>query len=371
MSSRSSSTVYILLLLAVTASSVWHVLGKVALTQGMDASVFLVYRLLISSAILLLGGMFVLRLPFVMPVAEIQSRLILIGIATFLHSVFFLYGLQLTNPFMCAVMQPAVPVLVWLFSVISGAERSNVRKAIGVALCSLGAAGAAASSSHHAEQTSADAGANFKTGIVLIILQCIFYAIHLVFQQPLLHAMPPVQVVGMLYAIAGFIMLSVAALQTLVVKQFLPVFAPDKVGLLEAPYWGLSPDPTAWLALGFCVLFASVFTHGVYSWATKKVAATTVSVFITIEPLTTTLVSLVITKSGMPSVTEAACAATVGLGVMLVLLGGPGRPHTEEYEMVPKAADEQEFELEDQPEKEMYSRRKRGSSLGDVPLHRI
>jgi len=71
-------------------------------------------------------------------------------------------------------------------SVISGSERANVRKAIGVALCSLGAVGAAASSSHHAESLSTEAGAEFKMGVGLLVLQCCFYAIHLVLQQGLL-----------------------------------------------------------------------------------------------------------------------------------------------------------------------------------------
>jgi drug/metabolite transporter (DMT)-like permease len=260
-------------------------------------------------------------------------------------------------------MQPAVPVLVWLFSVISGTEQSNVRKAIGVVLCSLGAVGAAAASSHHAEHTSAKAGHNFKVGVVLLFLQCVFYAAHLVYQQSLLTVLPPVQTIGTLYAIAGTVMFLVAVTQTVLIKLVFPMVAPEKAALYIPPDWRLSPDPTAWLALAFCVLFASVFTHGVYTWATKRVAATTVSVFITVEPLTTTLVSLIITKSGLPSVAEAACAGAVALGVVLVLLGGPGRPHTEEYEIVPTT--NQEFELDED------STRPRRGSLSDVQVHRI
>jgi drug/metabolite transporter (DMT)-like permease len=357
--------VYILLLLAVTASSVWHVLGKVALSHGMDASVFLVYRLTLSAIVLLAGGRFVLRIPFVAPDPKLQGRLVIIGVATFLHSVFFLYGLQLTTPFMCAVMQPAVPVLVWLMSVISGSEKSNLRKAIGVILCSFGAVGAASLSTHHAESVSAKEGTNFKIGIGLLVLQCFFYAIHLVFQQPLLQAMPPVQVTGMVYGIAGITMLSATVLQTWFVHAFLPLVAPEKVHQFHSPLWSLSEDKTAWLALGFCVLFASAFTHGIYSWATKKVAATTVSVFITVEPLTTTVVSLIITRSGLPSVGEMICAGILAVGVMLVLLG---RPAHNEYEMIPKSVEE--FDLETEPGNNSEPRRLRGSEDGII-VHRM
>lgn len=363
--SRVSPVVYLLLLLAVTASSIWHVLGKVALSHGMDAGVFLVYRLVLTSMVLLLGGRFVFRIGFVPVESRLEGRLVLIGVSTFLHSVFFLYGLQLTTPFMCAIMQPAVPVLVWLMSVVSGSEKANVRKALGVILCSLGAVGAASLSTHHAEAVSAREGTNFKIGIGLLVLQCIFYAIHLVFQQPLLQALPPVQVTGMVYGIAGLTMLTATVLQTLLTKILVPLVAPSKIGQFPSPLWSLSADNTAWLALGFCVLFASAFTHGIYSWATKKVAATTVSVFITVEPLTTTLVSLAITRSGLPGVGEMVCAGVLAIGVMLVLLGGPTQVRREDYEVIPKATEE--FDLEDEPEK---STRKRGSEDG-VTLHRM
>ncbi len=369
---------YLLLLLAVTASSVWHVLGKVALTQGMDASAFLVYRLLLTSCVLIFGGQYVLRIPFDWPRPELRARLVFIGVTTFTHSLFFLYGLRFTTPFMCAVMQPAVPVLVWLMSVISGSERSNLRKAFGVALCSFGAVGAAASSSHNAESQSAEAGTNFKIGIVLLVLQCCFYAIHLVFQQPLLRAIPPVHVTGMVYGVAGLTMLTATFLQTWTARVLLPVIAPEKVASFPVPNWALSQERTAWLALGFCVLFASAFTHGIYSWATKRLAnASTVSVFITVEPLTTTLVSLLIMKCGLPSATEGACAGIVALGVMLVLLGGSNHPHSEEYEMIAKVGEEFDIETE-QTEKEMYPTIKRGSTgnsgadiQGEVPVYRM
>lgn len=344
--------VYALLIAAVTVSSVWHVIGKLALTHGMDASVFLVYRLLLSSTLLLLGGKYIVKIDTVYPPSELVSRLILVGIATFLHSITFLYGLQMTTPFLCAVMQPSVPVLVWLISVVSGSEKVVLRKALGVVICSLGAMGAAAVSSHHAPE----AGSDFQTGIMLIILQCIFYACHLVFQQPLLHAMPPVQVTGMLYAIAGIITLGVTLFRTIVL---IVLTNSDQIPNIQPPYWLLSRDPTAWLALLFCVLFASAFTHGVYSWASKKIKATTVSVFLTVEPVTTTIVSLIITQSGLPSLTEAFCAGLVAIGVLMVLKGGsPSHPDTNEYEMIHQSKTVDEFELEG---RESHSPRRRAS----------
>lgn len=326
---------YVLLLGAVTATSVWHVLGKLALTHGMDASVFMVYRFLLTSCVLLFALKWVLRVPLVVPEREHYLRIFLLGLVTFIHSIMFVYGLQLTNPFLCAVMQPSVPVFVWLLSVTMGVERASLRKGLGVALCSIGAVGAAASSSHHAAETSSAAiSSDFHTGTILIVIQCVFYAVHLVFQQPLFHTFPPVQVTAMLYLVAGVITFAVTAARTA-----FPLGT-------SSPYWQLSHDPTAWLALGFCVLFASAFTHGVYSWASKRVAPTTVSCFITIEPITTTIVSLVITQSGLPTLLEAACAGIVALGVALVLRGGSTHA-IEKYEPISSSDHTEEFELEE------------------------
>lgn len=348
--------IYILLLMAVCASSVWHVLGKLALTHGMDASVFLVYRMIFSACVLLLFGKFIAKIDFVKPRPEQVPRILFVGACTFLHSICFVYGLQMTTPFLCAVMQPSVPVLVWLLSLTIGVERASLRKAIGVVLCSIGAVGAAAASSHHAS-TGNDPmeGTDFETGTLLIILQCIFYACHLVFQQPLLQALPPVQVTSMMYGIAGMITGFVTLFRTILVA-LLPVIAPQSTITVSAPYWALSTDPTAWMALAFCVIFASAFTHGIYSWASKRVAPTTVSVFITVEPITTTIVSLAITQSGMPNLTEAIFAAIVAMGVILVLRGGGGNDHPDishGYEPVGKAdipdMELQEFSLEQFP----------------------
>jgi drug/metabolite transporter (DMT)-like permease len=294
-------------------------------------------------------------------------RIFAVGIATFIHSICFVYGLQLTTPFLCAVMQPSVPVIVWILSVTLGVERFEYRKFFGVILCSVGAVGAAAASAHHSESAvvggSAVAGSDFETGSILIILQCIFYASHLVFQQPLLQYLPPVQVTASMYLIAGIICFCVTMIRTLLV-DVLPVLSGEGVVIVR-PNWSLSTDPTAWGALAFCVIFASAFTHGVYAWASKKVAPTTVSVFITIEPITTTIVSLLITQTGLPSLVEAGFAAMVALGVILVLRGGgtspqDDRPSTQYYQPVKPR---EEFELEEGTELESPGARRRASVI--------
>ena len=351
--SSSTSLVYVLLLLAVTASSVWHVLGKLALTNGMDASVFLVYRLLFSSLVLFGSMKFILRIAFVEPLPHMYPRIFAVGTTTFIHSICFVYGLQLTTPFLCAVMQPSVPVFVWLLSVTLGVERANFRKALGVILCSVGAVGAAAASAHHSEHSAMD-GSDFETGTILIILQCVFYAIHLVFQQPLLQYLPPVQVTGTMYFIAGVICFCVTMLRTLLV-DILPMISPETT-LPLPPNWKLSDDETAWFALAFCVVFASAFTHGIYAWASKRVAPTTVSVFITVEPITTTIVSLLIARTGLPDATEAACAGIVAIGVILVLRGG--ETHGAHYEPVSP----NEFELETVDQAEQGGKRRSSQS---------
>jgi drug/metabolite transporter (DMT)-like permease len=358
------SVIYTLLFLAVAASSVWHVLGKLALTHGMDASVFLVYRLIFASVVLFVGGTRVLGVSFVFPRKEQLPRILFVGICTFIHSICFVYGLQLTTPFLCAVMQPSVPVLVWLISVWIGQERGSARKAVGVILCSLGAVGAASASSHHAaDKNDPMEGTDFHTGTLLIICQCVFYACHLVFQQPLLQELPPVQVTCMMYGISGVIAAIVALVRTVLLK-ILPSLP------LVAPLWSLSHDPTAWVALAFCVVFATAFTHGIYAWASKRVAPTTVAVFITVEPITTTLVSLVITRTGLPSLVEAGFAGIVAVGVIIVLKGGgPSIPDAVEgaYEMVTKidldSGQEDEFNIEERGEAESSKMRRPSANM--------
>jgi drug/metabolite transporter (DMT)-like permease len=352
---RSRLAVYSLLLTAVTASSTWHVLGKLALDKGMDPSVFLVYRLLLTAGILFLFMKFVLKIPLLIPHESLHVRFLVVGFATFAHSICFLYGLQLTTPFLCAVMQPSVPVIVWLLSLVLGLEQANPRKALGVVLCSLGAVGAASLQADRNLDHGATSVANekFVTGVVLIVFQCFFYAIHLVFQQPLLQRVPPIQVTAILYLEAGILMAALTVFRSLL-AEVLTVTAPT-ITLTGVPNWALSKDGGmgAWGALAFCVVFASAFTHGIYSWASKQIAPTAVSVFTTVEPLTTTVVSIVLTNASIPTFPEFTCAGIVAVGVMLVLFGGgSGMPQSRaEYDQVKPDGEELEDigEVDDTP----------------------
>ncbi|TEB17439.1 transmembrane transporter [Perkinsus sp. BL_2016] len=85
--------------------------------------------------------------------------------------------------------------------------------------------------------------------------------------------------------------------------------------------WGLEGESRVWLALGYCVVFATAFSYGGIAWASKRgVESTTVSIFITIEPFITAILSKIfLNTSPDKPVLFLICAALVAAGVILVL----------------------------------------------------
>ena len=306
---------------SVCCSSLWHVVGKMALENSHpNQIIFIFYRLSLASMVLLLvagysGGRKPETWKFLIPGAPL---LLFLGCCKAVNALSFFRALSLSSPAVCALMQPTVPVFVLLIAWMRG-EGGVIggRRLAGVTLAVAGAVGGAWVGGRSSESASEN---SLLLALFFLILQASAIATLLTYQAKLLSAYPtaPALVVtGLIYACAGFVTFPLAVLQ------------PWKD-------WGLGGNEGAWAALGYCVIFATAFSYGAITWATKRgVSPGTVSVFITLEPFITASLSQIFLGSGVGGGLFFVCGFLVAIGVALTL-SDPDRKEENGFEMINK-----------------------------------
>jgi drug/metabolite transporter (DMT)-like permease len=180
-------------------------------------------------------------------------------------------------------MQPTIPIFVMIVAIIRGDISSLDKRRIGgLALAAFGAAGGAyaASSNTHGKGINPDerSDGNIPLAFALLIIQALAMALLLTYQAKFLQDFPnapSLLTTAMLYTCAALVTIPVALLQ-------------------PAKDFALTGTSTAWLALLYCVVFATAFSYGAIAWVTKRgISPGTVSIFITLEPFITASLSAV------------------------------------------------------------------------------
>lgn len=193
-------------------------------------------------------------------------------------------ALTLITPTNFSVLQPSIPVFTMLLSVLFRMERLTPLKALGLLAAVAGAVvvevvhPAGISGQEGGESEGGDGSssrADFISGNVIVLLQCLSMASLLVFQKTALTHYHPTVVTAWYYSIGSVLTLIIC------VSQSLPSSA-----------YALSTSPAPWLALAYAALLGTAFNYNAYSWAGTVVAPGIISIYSTLQPVGTALLSV-------------------------------------------------------------------------------
>lgn len=186
-------------------------------------------------------------------------KLALLGfLGVFANQLLYVLGLQFTSATSAAILIPSVPAFAAAVAAILGVERVSAGRLLGVGLSICGAVVML-----QPARLSLEGGAALGNGLVL--LNCLSYAGFLVVQRPLHAELPWRTIVAFAFLFGG-------AAVTLV---GLP-------GLLRLDL-GAVP-PSAWLAVGYIVIFPTFLGYGLNTWAVRRSSPVLVAVYTTLQP---------------------------------------------------------------------------------------
>jgi len=181
------------------------------------------------------------------------------GLGVTANQLFFITGLHYTTATNAAILQPLLPVFAVTVAAVLGIERIGPRRLLGIALSVSGALVLV-----NPLRLSADGPAAF--GNLLILCNCLCYALFLVLQRPLLERVPCRTLIAWSFVFGGAAVLLVSA----------PT-------LVRLPY---SQVPVrAWWGVAYIVGVATVFAYAANTWAVRRSSPALVAAYSTLQPL--------------------------------------------------------------------------------------
>lgn len=215
----------------------------------------------------------------------------LFGVA--LNMLTFFKGLSLTTPINGSVIMTSTPIIVLIFSFIILKENITARKIIGILLGMTGAI-ALITYGPRAELNAP----NIKWGNFLVFVNAASYGLYLIVAKPLLKKYHPFHLIKWMY-LMGFVMV-------------LPFGFSD----VQQASWNLMPL-NALLKIGFIVFFTTFLTYLFNIMALRNLKATTLSVFLYLQPLVATIYAIIVGSDILTAI-KLIAASLIFLGVYLV-----------------------------------------------------
>ena len=208
-------------------------------------------------------------------------------LGVFANQVLYILGLRHTHATSAAVLMPSIPVFAVAIGAALGVERATLRRIAGVGLTVFGALVLLQPG------RLLDAGSE-AFGNLLVLLNCLSYAAFLVIQRPLHRRIP---------------------WRTLIAWSFL--FGSIGVLAVGAPSLAATDFPSvpfaAWLGVAYIVLFPTVMSYSLSTWAVKRSSPSLVAAYVTLQPFFAAVLAAIFLGES-PSWRE-------GVGFVLIVAG--------------------------------------------------
>lgn len=212
------------------------------------------------------------------------------------NQLLFTWGMALTTPEHSAVINAGIPTWTLLVAVLAGQERFTGRKLLAIALA-LGGVGYLLGLDRLIAQ-GAVPDRDQLLGDLLTLANGWSFAAHLVLMRRIAATADP--------WVCTAVMFSAATAMTALVCG---------PGTTAADWQAVSKPPTVWLAL-YAVLFATVLTYSLNTWALRHTHSSQVALYINVQPLVAAALQLAI-GDGVPGVRFLVALLLVASGLWL------------------------------------------------------
>jgi drug/metabolite transporter (DMT)-like permease len=211
----------------------------------------------------------------------------LLGVA--LNMVIYLEGLQRSTAVHAGLIVTTVPVFTFAVAVLARQERFEAARGAGILLACLGVVLILLQKGPHFS-------AETRTGDLLMVVNAACYSVFLVAVRPLLRRYPPLVVIAWVFALSLWTVPIFAARES---------WAPESV------------STRGWLSLAYVIVFATLLTYLLNTFALSKVSASTTAAFIFLQPLIAVASGVLVLGETLTGTTIAAGLVTL-VGVWLV-----------------------------------------------------
>jgi len=282
------------------------VVGSLAMKDGADPFVFVLYREVIASVLMIAYAKYC-GLNISMVAVPDRGRFLVLGFFSFGNVVGAMLALKYISATRFSIFQPIIPVVATTISIAIGLEKFTVMKACGIGLA---VGGAIITETWKTSGSGEDEESNVILGTIIVSFQVCAMGALIVFAKPMLSKYPP-SIVTVVYYGCG-------SIYTLL--------------LCAAWSWSLVPMDFVfdghllpWLALAYAATFATFYPYNAFSWSGKQLTSGVTTVYCTFQPVGTILLSLALFGVVL-TLPEALGAVLVMGGLVLTVLAQNREP---------------------------------------------
>lgn len=261
---RSVRQAHLFIFLATCFTSMNYTIAKIVMPSEIQAYSIVLTRIVISVAFFFILDNFLhpkekYHLPF-----RDMLRLAICGIMGVALNQLTLYkGLSITTPINAALIVATIPIFVLIFSALFLRNMPTWKQSLGVMISASGAY-------YLIMYTGVGIEMKNLTGDVLILLNCISYAIYMVLVKPLLEKYPPLFLTKWMFAVAA-----------------IAVFPFTYQDTLQTDWIHVSAE--GWWAYLYIILFATLFNYYFTTASLQWLSPVTTGTYGYLQPFLATL----------------------------------------------------------------------------------
>jgi drug/metabolite transporter (DMT)-like permease len=207
-----------------------------------------------------------------------------------INAPLFLLGLSMTSVHVAAILITTIPVFALAAAIVAGRERASAYRIGGIALAGAGALLVVGGESFSGTWRSV-------VGALLIVINCLSYALYLVISKPAMARLSAKRVVARMFAVGTVVLLPFAALP-----------------LARQDWRSLSGG--AWLALALVIAGPTVAAYLLQAWALRFADSSLVAAYTYVQPVLATILGAMFLGETMHPIVLVAAAMIFG-GVWL------------------------------------------------------